>query len=116
MDRVFIRDISLFGRHGVEAQERSTEQEFIIDILAEFDALKAIQSDDLADTVNYVDFHAVAREAVEENSFYLIERLGDRIAQKILDDARVCRVEVTVRKPAALKNGKPGVTIVRSRV
>lgn len=116
MDRVFIRDISLFGKHGVHESERLNEQEFIIDIVAEFDAAQAAETDELADTVNYVDFLAIAKEAVEQNSFYLIERLGERIAQKILTDARISTVEVTVRKPAALTNGKPGITIVRTRL
>lgn len=116
MDRVFIRDISLFGKHGVHESERLNEQEFIIDIVAEFDAALAAETDDLKDTVDYVDFLAIAKEAVEQNSFYLIERLGERIAQKILSDARIVRVEVTVRKPTALQNGKPGITIARSRV
>lgn len=115
MDRVFIKDISLFGKHGVHEEERLNEQEFRIDILAKFDASQSVKSDDLADTVNYVDFLAIAKEAVEQNSFYLIERLGSRIAERILDDTRIASVEVTVHKPAALTNGKPGITIVRSR-
>ncbi len=116
MDRVFIRDISLFGKHGVHDEERLSEQEFLIDILAEFDAGVAAMSDDLADTVNYVNFLAIAKEVVEQNSFYLIERLGSRIAERILADTRIASVEITVHKPAALTNGHPGVTIVRKRV
>lgn len=115
MDSVFIRDISLFGRHGVHDEERSRAQEFIIDIVAEFDAQKAAESDVLADTIDYTDFLAAAKDAVENKSFNLIERLADCIATQILHDQRISQVWVTVRKPAALSNGKPGISIVRSR-
>lgn len=116
MDRVFIRDISLFGKHGVEPAERLSEQEFRIDISVEFDSRKAAASDDLADTVDYMPFADMIKDVVERNSFYLIERLAEAIAARILEDSRIQHVEVTVIKPAALTNGTPGVTIVRSRI
>lgn len=115
MDRIFIENLSFFGKHGVSEKERSVEQEFLIDVAAEFGTAAAAASDALTDTVNYSDFAAIAREAVEENSFFLIERLGERIARRILEDARIVKVEVTVRKPAVLANGVPGVTIIRIR-
>lgn len=116
MDRVFINGISLFGKHGVHAEEREHEQEFIIDIDAGFDTRPAAASDDLVDTVNYMPFAEMMKEIVENNSFYLIERLAGKIAERVLEDARIQEVKVTVRKPAALKNGMPGVMIVRTQV
>lgn len=115
MDTVFIEGLSLKGKHGVHEHERQVEQEFIIDIRADIDTNNAVRSDKLEDTANYSDFMRIAEEVVRKNSFYLIERLGETIAKRVLDDARIVRVEVTVRKPAALQNGKPGVRIVRSR-
>ena len=115
MDRVFIQGISLFGKHGVLESERSNEQEFIVDISAEFDARNATASDDLNDTIDYMPFADMVRGVVEKESFYLIERLAETIAQKLLEDTRLSKVEVTVKKPAALSNGLPGVTIVRTR-
>ena len=115
MDRVFIHDLHLRGKHGVGEAERSTEQEFLIDIEAEFDATNAATSDKIEDTIDYARFREIAREAVEKNSFYLIEKLADRIASGILEDARVRKVSVSVRKPAVYKDCTPGVTIVRER-
>ena len=114
MDRVFINDISLFGKHGVGEEERSREQEFIIDIAVGFDTRPAAETDRLSDTVDYMPFADMVKEVVERNSFFLIERLAERIAERILKDARIREVQVTVKKPAALKNGLPGVTITRS--
>ncbi len=114
-DRVFITGISLFGKHGVHESERLNEQEFIIDIVAEFDTRVASASDDLADTLDYMPFAGIVKQIVEKESFYLIERLADHIAKRLLEDTRVVKVEVTVKKPAALTNGMPGVTVVRTQ-
>ena len=115
MDRVFVERLSLRGRHGVHAEERAKEQEFLIDISVEIETAKAVGSDSLEDTADYWSFCEIARKIVESNSFYLIERLGHSIARGILADSRIVRVEVTIRKPEALKNGLPGVSIVRTR-
>ena len=115
MDRVFIHDLHLRGKHGVGEAERSVEQEFLVDIEAEFDARPSAHSDKIEDTIDYARFREIAREAVEQNSFYLIEKLAETIAQQILSDTRVQKVCITVRKPAVFKDCIPGITIVRTR-
>jgi dihydroneopterin aldolase len=115
MDKVFIEGLQLRGRHGVYSHERENEQEFLIDIVAELDTSAAAMSDNITDTADYTKFCATARETVEDNSFYLIERLADAIARRILEDVRIARVEITIRKPAALAFGVPGVTVIRTR-
>ncbi|MBV9159360.1 MAG: dihydroneopterin aldolase [Candidatus Kaiserbacteria bacterium] len=115
MDRVFLNDLRLRGKHGVNPDERVYEQEFVIDIVAHVDTKTAAASDELTDAVNYVQFSKIAQEVVEQESFYLIERLADTIAKRILEDARITTVEVTVRKPEVLNNGVPGVKVIRER-
>lgn len=115
MDRIFVEKLALRGKHGVHHKERQEEQDFLIDIAVEFGSRKAAETDDIVDTADYVQFVEVAREAVERNSFYLIEKLAQRIADGILADVRLKKVEVTVRKPEALESGVPGITIVRTR-
>ncbi|MBI5645058.1 dihydroneopterin aldolase [Candidatus Kaiserbacteria bacterium] len=114
MDKVFIRNLSIRGTHGTEAREREVEQEFLIDIEAQFDAKRAALSDNLDDTINYVRFRDIAREIVEGRSFFLIERVAAEIANTILTDMRIEEVSVTVRKPHVFESGIPGVTIVRT--
>ncbi len=117
MDTVFIRNLSVHGKHGVYEHERTGEQEFLIDIEAVFDTKPAAASDKLEDTVDYDAFAQVAQDIVKKNSFYLIERLADTIAHELLrKDDRLASVRVTIQKPAALKSGIPGVSIERKRV
>jgi dihydroneopterin aldolase len=115
MDTLFIEHLSLRGKHGVHEDERSRDQEFLIDIKAHIDTRDAAASDDLADTVDWVLFHDIARDTVEGESYRLIERLAEIMAQRILEFKRVASVEITIRKKEILEGGLPGVTIVRSR-
>ncbi|MEK7601618.1 MAG: dihydroneopterin aldolase [Patescibacteria group bacterium] len=115
MDTIFIRDLKLRGKHGVYDEERTREQEFVLDIAIDFDTGKAVVSDNIADTVNYATFRKIAKEVVEGPSFKLLEKLADVVATKILEDARISRVTVTVRKTEMYKDCTPGVTVIRSR-
>jgi dihydroneopterin aldolase len=115
MDRVFIEQLSLKGKHGVGVHEREVEQEFLIDIDADFDTRKSALTDALKATVDYGRFRDIATDVVTKNTFYLIETLAERIAVKILEDSRIARVRVTVRKPTVYTNALPGVSITRER-
>ncbi len=115
MDRVFIEGLSVAGKHGVHDDERRVEQEFILDISVVFDAQKAAETDKIEDTVDYVRFHDIAREVLGSETHYLIERIAQKIADRILENARIEEVTITIRKPAALPNGVPGITITRRR-
>ena len=116
MDMVFIRNLSVRGKHGVGEEERKVEQEFIFDIEATLDVSSAGLSDTLTDTVDYDVFRTLVQQIVGNNSFMLIERLGERVAQEILKDQRIQKVVVTIRKPAVWENGVPGITISRERM
>lgn len=115
MDSVFVRGLSVPGKHGVHAHEREEEQDFLFDVEASFDTSAAAASDALDDTVDYVRFVDIIERVVSANSFFLIEKLADVIASEILADARILSVHVTVQKPSVLKNGVPGVTIRKTR-
>jgi FolB domain-containing protein len=114
MDSIFIEGLKVAGKHGVMDIERKVEQEFQIDVRMEVDTKKAAQSDDLADALDYAPVKEKIVKIIQTNSFYLIERLGDTICQAILEDKRIKKVELTIRKTAVWDNGVPGITMVRT--
>jgi dihydroneopterin aldolase len=115
MDTVFVENLEVTGAHGVHDHERQFEQKFSIDIKATFDASPAAASDKLADTLDYVHFCRIARETIESEPVYLIEKLALTIINRILEDARIRSVSVTIRKPSVLSSGVPGITLTRSK-
>ena len=115
MDTVFVEDLEVIGTHGVHEHERKFEQKFMVDIRATFDASAAAVSDKLSDTLDYGSFCRIARETIESEPVYLIEKLALTIINRILEDTRIISVSVTIRKPSVLASGVPGVTITRNR-
>lgn len=86
------------GRHGVSDTERERPQRFIVDIELETNLTKAGGSDRLADTVDYRQVHAIAKDVVEGEPAKLIESLADRIARRVLALSRVRAVSVLIAK------------------
>jgi dihydroneopterin aldolase len=115
MDKIFVEKLAIVGKHGVAGHEWSHEQRFVVDIIAYTDTKKAALSDKLFDSLNYTHFCDIARQTIEGESVYLIEKLAALIAGRILEDKRIQKVEVTIRKPSVLPSGVPGVTIERKQ-
>jgi len=119
MDRISLRGLRAVGVHGVLPEERERAQPFEIDLDIDADLSGAARSDDLADTVDYGHLAALAVAVVTDESHHLLERVGGRICDVVLDaDARVSSVTVTVwklRPPVAADLDRAGVTISRRR-
>ena len=118
MDRVTLRGLRGFGRHGVLPHERRDGQSFVVDVAIGLDTRKAAASDDLTDTVDYGGLAEAVVRTVEGECFSLLERLAERIAEGLLDDQRVRSVTVAVRKlrpPVAVDMATAGVRITRQR-
>lgn len=119
LDRVALRGLRGFGRHGVLPEEQALGQPFLVDVDLGLDTRPAARSDDVADTVDYGELAGRVVALVEGEPVKLIETLADRIAMECLTRPRVQHVEVTVHKPAApvaVPFDDVSVTITRSRL
>ncbi len=100
-DRITIRGLTAFGRHGVLPHERELGQTFTVDAELELDLARAGASDRLTDTVDYGALTAALAAVVRDERHDLIERLASRLCEVCLADPRVAAVTVTVHKPHA---------------
>lgn len=100
MDRMNVRGMRFYGYHGVFPEENKLGQHFYIDLDLALDLSEAADTDDLNDTINYAELHALAKEIVEGPPFKLIEALAGRIASRVLEAyTRINEVTVRVTKP-----------------
>lgn len=118
VDRVTLRGVRAYGRHGWHAVEREHGQEFVVDVTLTLDLRAAAASDQLSDTVDYSALAARVAALVQGEPVGLLETLAERIAAVCLQDTRTVTAEVTVHKPHAAL-GVPfddvSVTVTRSR-
>jgi dihydroneopterin aldolase len=113
-----LRGLRLLGRHGVGELERQSEQPFEVDLDVFVDTSRSALSDDVSDTVDYQTLVEAASRVVTGTSFRLLEALASAVADAVLDDERVERVDVSVRKlrpPVPFDIRSAGVHITRSR-
>ena len=104
-DKITIKGIQGFGYHGVFDFEKRDGQNFFVDLDIDIDLTAASYSDNLADSVDYGLLTAIAKEAIENLQFDLIERLAGFIADTILENfAQIQKIAVTVHKPSAPVN------------
>ncbi len=102
MDKICLKGMSFYGYHGVLPEEKQKGQRFFIDCVFDFDASSAVQSDDLADTVDYAKVYEIVKRIAEEERFDLIERLAGEINGRILKIfPKILCIETTVHKPDA---------------
>jgi dihydroneopterin aldolase len=116
-DLLILAGLRFFGHHGVSSKERLEGGDFTVDLAVEADIGGALVSDDVADTVNYVDLYQLVRGIVEESEFHLLEALACHIADEVLRVPRVERVKVRLGKPPRLPAQTIGfaVEIVRTK-
>lgn len=110
--------MQFYGYHGVNPEERSLGQRFVVDVELSASLRTAGRSDNLEDTINYSAIYKRVRAIVEGPPRSLIEALAEEIAVTLLIEFPTTRVVVAVRKPeVALRGamlGAAGVRIVRS--
>ncbi|HEV8686570.1 MAG TPA: dihydroneopterin aldolase [Gaiellaceae bacterium] len=98
MIEVELRALELFGRHGVEPEERERGQRFLFDVA--FDVDDEVLSDRIEDAVDYRKVARAVREVSDGRHFALLEALAAAVADEVLARfASVQRVRVRVRKP-----------------
>jgi len=118
-DHVFLRGMEFEGRHGATDEERSEPQMIEVDIDLELDLRAAGTSDDLGKTVDYARVFEICRAQVEQQSYHVLEAIGEHIAADVLGAfPQVELVNVTVRKPGVPIDGvldHAGITVERGR-
>jgi 7,8-dihydroneopterin aldolase/epimerase/oxygenase len=118
LDRIELRGLRALGVCGVLPEEQERPQPLEVDVDIEADLTAAGMSDDLDDTVDYGAVCELVERVITTETFFLIERLAERIAELILTDDRVLAVTVAVRKtrpPVAQILATSGVRIRRVR-
>ena len=79
---IHLRQVRFHAFHGVMPQERQVGADFVLDLKVGYPLERAMQSDDIADTLNYAALYdLVAREMQQPSK--LLEHVAGRIAEAI---------------------------------
>ncbi len=99
-DQILLEGMSFYGYHGVNPEERTQGQRFVVDMRVELDLSKPGRSDRLDDTVNYTDLYNTVKAVVEGEAYNLLEAVAEAIARQVMVSFPVLAVWARVTKPS----------------
>jgi dihydroneopterin aldolase len=101
---------------GILPEEMDNPQEVLVSVAAYVPETGPATSEDVADYVSYADIVTGIREIAAAGHTPLVENFAEAIAAMVLEDDRVSRVQVDIRKTEIIPEAEAvGVIIERSR-
>ena len=95
---ITLTNVRFRALHGVLPQERRVGGDYLLTLRVGFDVSRAVQSDDVADTLNYATLYEMARQEMGVPS-QLLEHVAGRIGQRVLSEwPEVTTIDLTLTK------------------
>jgi dihydroneopterin aldolase len=95
---ITLTNVRFRALHGVLPQERRVGGDYLLTLRVGFDVSRAVQSDDVADTLNYATLYEMARQEMAIPS-RLLEHVAGRIGQRVLSEwPEVTTIDLTLTK------------------
>lgn len=99
LDKITLKGLKFYGRHGYYERERKSGNQFEIDVIARGNFKESIKNDDLSKTFNYELVEQVAGAVFNGKSEKLIEKLCYQIGEDLFKESiNVKKLSVSVRK------------------
>ena len=102
VDKIKIDKLTVFGKHGVYPEENALGQKFEVSLVLYTDTRKGGLTDELEYSINYGDVCHYVKQFFEENTFQLIERVAEKLAEELLLRYDLLqKADVKIEKPWA---------------
>lgn len=85
MGKIILENIRIYSNHGCLAEEALIGSDYLIDLEIDANLSKSAETDELADTVDYVHLNKIVSEEVLIRS-KLLETVTERILQRIQNE------------------------------
>ncbi len=106
MSVISIEGMEFYAYHGCFKEEQLIGTWFVVDLFLTTDTTSAEQTDNLHETVNYLEVYQVVKREMEVNS-KLLEHVGRRILKAVHDQfPSVEKARIKVRKMNPPLGGK----------
>ncbi len=103
MQTIRIKNLKLRIIVGINPEERIHKQDVLINITADIDDSKVIQTKDINDSLNYRNLAKSVIDFVEKSEFHLLEILVDKVLNLVMSNDMVIRASVEIDKTTVLR-------------
>jgi dihydroneopterin aldolase len=116
MDKIFIRNLKVFGILGIHPHEQRKKQEIRVSVEVTTDITDASKDDDVNKTIDYSALSDSIIQFIDDSNFGTIEALIIALADRILENKKINSVWLRIEKPNAVPQADSvGVDILRSK-
>lgn len=102
MDKIKIRDLEVYARHGVYPEETALGQKFLVSLTMETDTRQAGIADDLQASVDYGRVAHDTEQFLTKNTYKLLEAAAEHLSEDLLlSYPQIDSITVEIKKPWA---------------
>ncbi len=113
---ILIENMEFYAYHGCFEEEQAIGTHFLVDVAFEQDSSRAIKTDDLHDTVNYLSVYQSVKKEMHINS-KLIEHVAYRVMSRLLREFEEMEsVNITIKKMNPPLGGKMRYVAVKMQL
>lgn len=113
--KIYLRNVRFHAFHGVLPQEGIVGNDYLVNLVLDYDFSSAIQTDELQGTLNYAEVYQKVREEMVVPS-KLLEHVAGRIAHRLFSDfPEIQKLQLSITKvnpPMGADSDGAGVEVV----
>lgn len=113
--KIYLRNVRFHAFHGVLPQERIVGNDYLVNLVLDYDFSSALKTDDLQGTLNYAEVYQKVREEMAVPS-KLLEHVAGRIAHRLFSDfPEIQKLQLSITKvnpPMGADSDGAGVEVV----
>lgn len=113
--KIYLRNVRFHAFHGVLPQEGIVGNDYLINLVLDYDFSSALKTDDLQGTLNYAEVYQKVREEMAVPS-KLLEHVAGRIAHRLFSDfPEIQKLQLSITKvnpPMGADSDGAGVEVV----
>ena len=113
--KIYLRNVRFHAFHGVLQQEGIVGNDYLVNLVLDYDFSSALKTDDLQGTLNYAEVYQKVREEMAVPS-KLLEHVAGRIAHRLFSDfPEIQKLQLSITKvnpPMGSDSDGAGVEVV----
>lgn len=113
--KIYLRNVRFHAFHGVLPQEGIVGNDYLVNLVLDYDFSSALKTDDLQGTLNYAEVYQKVREEMTVPS-KLLEHVAGRIAHRLFSDfPEIQKLQLSITKvnpPMSADSDGAGVEVV----
>lgn len=113
--KIYLRNVRFHAFHGVLPQEGIVGNDYLVNLVLDYDFSSAMQTDELQGTLNYAEVYQKVKEEMAVPS-KLLEHVAGRIAHRLFSDfPEIQKLQLSITKvnpPMSADSDGAGVEVV----